>query len=204
MLVRDDLSGLGHRIDAIAFFHLRVDEPPSDGRVEDFGRALERGLRLTHDQRRAGHRFRAARNGEIDLARLDRARRRGDRVHARGAEAIDCHAGNRVRQSGQQQSHSRQVAVVLASLVGAAEDNLLDMVAKARVTAQELANGQRRQVVGARARKRAAIAADRRADIVADVGVNSHDLDSRIAQTSVMFSALTASGAFSRCLVLTA
>ena len=45
------------------------------------------------------------------------------------------------------------------------------------MTAQEFANGQRRQVVGAHARKRAPVAADRRADIVADVGVNSHDLD---------------------------
>ena len=98
-------------------------------------------LRLAHDERRAGHRFRAAGDREPDLARLDPARRRGDRFHARGAQAVDGRAGNGLRQAREQERHAREVAVVLARLVGAAEKDLVDFVAEAGMTAHELADG---------------------------------------------------------------
>ena len=106
----------------------------------------------------------------VDLARLDPPRRRGDRLHARGAEAIDGCAGNGIRQASEQERHAREVAIVLARLIGAAEKDLVDLVGEVRMTAHELADGQRRKIVGAKARERAAEAADRRAHIVADEG----------------------------------
>ena len=55
-----------------------------------------------------------------------------------------------------------------------AEEHFLDVVAEAGMAAQEFADRQRREIVGAHARKRAAVAADRRPDIVADEGVDGH------------------------------
>ena len=81
---------------------------------------------------RAGHRFGAAGDRELDLVRLDPPRRRGDRLHARGAKAVDGRAGNGVRQAGEQERHAREIAVVLARLVGAAEKDLVDLVAQGR------------------------------------------------------------------------
>ena len=59
--------------------------------------------------------------------------------------------------------HPRDVAVVLAGLVGAAEDHVLD---QRRVDAGAIDHGaqhERRQVVGPDGRERAAVAPDRRA-----------------------------------------
>ena len=131
-------------------------------------------LRLAHDEGRAGHRFRAAGDCELDLARLDRARRRRDRVHARGAEPVDGRAGNGIGQAREQQGHAGEIAVVLARLIGRAEEHLLDRLREAGMAAQEFADRQRREIVGADARKRAAVAADRRAHVVADEGVGGH------------------------------
>ena len=60
------------------------------------------------------------------LARLDGARRDADGVHARSAQAVHGCAGNFLRQSGQQQRHARDVAIVLAGLIGAAENHVVD------------------------------------------------------------------------------
>ena len=65
------------------------------------------------------------------------------------------------RQAGEQPCHARHVAVVLAGLVGAAEDHVLDQV---RLHAGSLHRGldrQRREVVRADRGERAAVAADR-------------------------------------------
>ena len=71
---------------------------------------------------RARHRFDAAGDGELDLAGADRARGGADRLHARGAQPVERRARHAVRQAGEQQRHARDVAVVLAGLVGAAVD----------------------------------------------------------------------------------
>ena len=74
----------------------------------------------------------------------------------------------------EQKRHAREVAVVLAGLVGAAKKDLVDFLAEARMTAHEFADRQRREVVGANAGQRAAVAADRRAHVVADEGFRCH------------------------------
>ena len=102
------------------------------------------------------------------------ARRGGDRFHARGAQAVDGRAGNGLGQAREQERHAREVAIVLARLIGAAEKDLVDFLGEARMAAHELADRQRRQIVGAETGERAAVAADRRAHIVADEGVFGH------------------------------
>ena len=79
--------------------------------------------------------------------------------------------GHLDRQAGQQRRHARDVAVVLARLVGAAEDHVVD----GRPVDVGLALHQRpdrdgAEIVGAHAGEAAAVAADRRADGVADEG----------------------------------
>jgi hypothetical protein len=97
--------------------------------------------------------------------------------HSRGAEAVDGRAGNGLRQAREQEGHAREVAVILACLIGAAEKDLVDFVAKARMTAHELADGQGREIIGAGVGERPAVAADRSAHIVADEGFGGHGLD---------------------------
>ena len=75
------------------------------------------------------------------------------------------------RQPGEEKRHARDVAIVLARLVGAAEIDLVDVLADRGMALDERADRRRGKVVGAHARKRAAIAADRRAHGIADEDV---------------------------------
>ena len=85
-----------------------------------------------------------------------------DRVEAGGAEAIERLAGNRFRHAREQQRHARDVAVVLAGLVGAAEKHFVDLrpVELGMLRHQRLDRGGG-QIVGAHLGERAAEAADR-------------------------------------------
>ncbi len=186
MLVSDVLRRLGHRVDAVQRLHPRVDEAPADGRVEHLGRALEGLLRLAHDERRAGHRLRAAGDCDFDLARPDRARRRRDRLHARGAEPVDRRAGNGIGEAREQQRHAGEIAVVLPRLIGRAEKHLLDRLLEARMAAQEFADRERCEIVGADVGERAAVAADRSPHIVADEGVGHRAAHALIRRTGAM------------------
>ena len=80
----DVLAGLRpwNRRRIAAFISGLMKRQPMRG-VVDLGAALERLLRLGHDERRARHRLDAAGDGEIDLARADGARGGTDRVEAR-------------------------------------------------------------------------------------------------------------------------
>ena len=91
------LAGLRHRVDAVLRLHQRIDEAPAERGVMDFGAALERLLRLAHDQRRARHRFDAAGDGKLGLAAADGARGIADGVEAGGAQPVDGQAGNASR-----------------------------------------------------------------------------------------------------------
>jgi hypothetical protein len=135
----DVFAGLRHRIDAILRFHQRIDEAPADRRVIDFDMARESLRRLALHEWRARHRFDAAGDRHFDLAGAHGARRRSDRVEARAAQAIDRRAGNACRQSGEQARHTRDVAIVLARLIGAAGEHVVDRM---RIEAGRL--GERR------------------------------------------------------------
>ena len=91
----------------------------------------------------------AAGDGEVDLAGADRARRCADRVEAGRAKPVDGDAGNAVRQPGEQQRHPRDIAVVLAGLVGAAEIDLVDLrEIDFRIARDQRLDRLRREIVG--------------------------------------------------------
>ena len=128
----------------------------------DIGRARKRFRRLAHHERRPRHQFDAAGNGEIDLAGADRAASGADGIEARGTETIEGLAGNRFGHARQQQRHARDVAVVLAGLVGAAEKHLIDLgpVEIGMLRHQRL-DRDSGQIVGAHLGERTAETADR-------------------------------------------
>ena len=172
VILGDVLGRLRHGVDAVLLLHQRIDEAPADGGVLDRGAPLERLLRLAHHERRARHRLDAAGDGEVDLARADALRGEAHRVQSRRAEPIDGDARHRVRQAREQQRHPRDVAVVLAGLVGAA---VIDLVERRpidiRMPLHQRLDRDRAEIVGAHLGEPAGIAADRRADGVADEGV---------------------------------
>src|SRR5208282_6623859 len=77
-------------------------------------------------------------------------------------------------QAREQKRHAGKVAVVLAGLVGAAEKDVVDLLGNAGMTAHELADRPSREIVRAHGRQRAAVAADRGANVVADEGFGAH------------------------------
>jgi len=150
-------------------FQERIDEAPADGGVVNFRRARKRFAGLAHDERRPRHRLDAAGNGEIHFAGADGARRIADRIEAGRAQPIDGEAGHGLRQPGEQQRHARDVAIVFAGLVGAAEEHFIEpRPVGLRVAFNERADRCGGKVVGAQFRQRAAVAADGGARCIAN------------------------------------
>jgi hypothetical protein len=134
------------------------------------GAAREGAIGLGHDERRAAHALDAAGDDQIVVAAQDGAGGVADGFQARGAEPVDRHARHLDRIAGQQQGHAGDVAVVLAGLVGAAQDHFVD----GREVEAGIARGQglqrdRRQVIGPHLRQGAAIAAEGGANSVTDI-----------------------------------
>ena len=72
------------------------------------------------------------------------------RLEARAAEAIHGDRRDLVRQAREQHRHARDVAVVLAGLVGRAEDDLIDARdSGGALRASERRDDVRREIVGA-------------------------------------------------------
>ena len=123
----DVLGGLAHRVRVVALGEARVDEPPAEGRVGHLARAAVVGrLGLELDVRRPGHRFDAAADEHVAVADRDRVGRRVDRLEPRAAQPVDGQPADLDREVGEEQRHPGDVAVVLAGLVRAAEDDVLD------------------------------------------------------------------------------
>ncbi|MCY1505121.1 hypothetical protein D9M68_393180 [compost metagenome] len=170
-LGRDVFGGLRHGVDAVLGFHDWIDEAPAYRRVMDFGAALERALGLGHDEGRARHAFDAAGDDNLGFTQPDRAGGVADGVQPGTAKPVDRRSGYRFGQPREQGSHARDVAVVFACLVGAAKNNLIDRLSRnGRNARQRLADHVGRKIVRARARQRAAIATDGRADAADDIG----------------------------------
>nr|BFF22916.1 hypothetical protein GCM10025732_08810 [Glycomyces mayteni] len=152
--------------------HGGVDQAPAEGGVGEFESASrERLLGLREDPRGAAHRLDAPGDDEVGVAALDRAGRGDDGFGPGPAEAVDGGARDGRGEPGEEDGHAGDVAVVLARAVGVAEDDVPDRrrveVALARDEPADRLGGQ---VVGADLRERAAVAADRGADGVEDVG----------------------------------
>ena len=165
----DVLAGLGHRVDAVLRFEHRIDEAPAERGVVDFRRAGECLAGLAHDEGRARHRFDAARDGEVHFAAADGARGVADRIEPGGAQPVDSDAGDFVGQAGQQQRHAGDIAVVLAGLIGAAENDFVEpRPVGLGVAGNQRLDRNRGEIVGADLGERAAVAADRCARGIAD------------------------------------
>ena len=161
----DVLAGLAHRLGREQLLELRVCETPAERRVvERTIAARERLLGLRRHERRAAHRLLAARDEEIAVARDHGMARADDGGETGGAEPIDGHACGRLGKPSEECGHPRDVAVVLAGLVGGAEPDVLDLLCGDARARDRLADHQRREIVGPDAGKRTAVTADRGPD----------------------------------------
>ena len=97
-------------------------------------------------------------------------RGRVDRLEPGAAQPVDGQPADLDREVGEEQRHPRDVAVVLAGLVGAAEDDVLDERRVDAGTVDEPAQDRGGQVVGPDAGERAAVATDRGPDGLDDPG----------------------------------
>ena len=121
------LGRLAHRIGVVDLGEGRVDEPPAEGRVVELaGAAIPGRIGLGHDVRRPGHRLDAAADEHVAVADCDGVGRRVDRLQPAAAQPVDGQPADLDRQAGQEDGHPRDIAVVLAGLIGAAEDDVLD------------------------------------------------------------------------------
>src|SRR5204862_3275451 len=102
-------------------------EARADRRIKDPAVAAERGLRLVHDKRRAAHALDAAGDHDLAFTAGHRLRRHDDRVEPAAAIALQDRAGDLDRQSCQQPGMACDAAAVLARLVGAADNDILDL-----------------------------------------------------------------------------
>jgi hypothetical protein len=111
----------------------------------------------------------AAGDGEIDLAGTDRARRIADRVEPRSAQPVHRNARNGIRQAREKKRHARNVAIVLAGLVGAADNHLVERrPVGLRIALHQRPDRDGGEIVRPHLRQRAAIAADGGAGGVAE------------------------------------
>ncbi len=177
----DVLGGLAHRVRVVALGQARVDEPPAERRVGHLaGAAVVGRFGLELDVRRPGHRFDAAADEHVAIADGDRVRGRVDRLEARPAQPVDGQPADLDREIGQEERHPRDVAVVLAGLVGAAEDDVLDECRVDAGTVDEPAQDRGGQVVGPDAGQGAAVATDRGPDRLDDPGFTKGTVESRV------------------------
>src|SRR5205807_887822 len=119
--------GLGHRIGAELALDLRVREARADRRIEHPAVTAERRLRLVHHKRRAAHALDAAGDHDLAFTAGHRLRCHDDRVEPAAAIALQYRAGNLDRQSGEEPGMPRNAAAVLSRLIGAADDDILDL-----------------------------------------------------------------------------
>ena len=75
----------------------------------------------------AAHRFDAAADRQLVLARHHLRRGEIDRVEAGGAEAVDLHAGHAVAEARRQRAHARDVAARFADRIDAAHHHVVDL-----------------------------------------------------------------------------
>ena len=94
-----------------------------------------------------------------------------DRMEAGAAEPVDRLARDLDRQAREQRRHPRDVPVVLASLVGAAENDVLDAVRREGRAPHQAGDRRSRQIIGAELGQRAAGPADRGAHRGGDEGL---------------------------------
>ncbi len=90
--------------------------------------------------------------------------------------------GTSTGRPGEQKRHACDVAIVFAGLIRAAVDHVVERVPiDAAIARDQCGDRNRREIVGAHGRKHAAVAADRRANCVTDVGIFHVQFEAAIA-----------------------
>ncbi len=165
-----NFAGFGHGIGAVLGLQGGIHKAPAECGVFEFQIARKRRIGFADDERCAGHAFDAARDQQIQFAALDATRGDGNCIHAGAAEAIDGGAGNFFGQAGEKHSHARDVAIVFAGLIGAAVDDVVERAPiHGRIAFDQLFDRKRGEIVGANARKGAAVTSEGRANGVTNV-----------------------------------
>lgn len=165
---RKVFGSFGHAVGAPGLRHPGVDEAPADGGVVNLGRAGEGGFGLGHHEGRAGHAFDAACDDDLRRAVADAAGGKDHGIKAGRAEAVHRQCRNRGAKAGQEDGHPGDVAVILARLVGAAEDHLVDGQV---VQIEKAVDDPGGKVVGADCGQRPGVAADGGATVGAKEGL---------------------------------
>src|SRR6202035_2624716 len=102
-------------------------------------------------------------------------------VEAGRAQPVDGDAGDRIRQPGQQKRHAGDVAIVLAGLVGTAEEHFVEpRPIGLFVAGDQRLDRHRGQVVGAYLGERTAVTTDRGARGIADKDVSHRTLSKTV------------------------
>jgi len=97
-------------------------------------------------------------------------RRASDGIQSGRAQAIDGEAGHMRRQSGEQQRHPRDIAIVFSGLIRAAVNHIVEQIPlHPGVAGHERSNRNGGQIVRADGGEAAAIAPKRRSNRVANV-----------------------------------
>src|SRR2546427_372692 len=128
VLLRNALGGLAHLQRSVPLGHLRVDEPPAEGCVVCGLRASrKRSIRLGHHPWRAGHALDAAGDHDLGGAGLDFTGGGDGCLHARPAQSVHGLPRHLDRKACEQERHARDIAVVFARAVRAAENHVLHL-----------------------------------------------------------------------------
>jgi len=149
ILRRHVLGGLAHALQREPLRHPRIGEAPAEGGVVALERSGREPLSWLHQRpRRPRHALHAAGDAQLHVAEADGARRLHCRLQPTGAEAIDGHARHVLGKAGEEQRHAGDVAVVLACLVGASEEHLVDRCGRyTRVALEQLFDDVRAEIV---------------------------------------------------------
>ena len=167
---RHVLRGLGHRMGAVGLLHLRIDEPPAERGVLEGDAAGERRVSLVHHERRARHALDAAGNHQLHFTGGNGAGGDGDRIHARAAQPVDGRARHFLRQPGEEQRHSADVAIVFPRLIRAPVDDVVQpQPVDAGIAVAKCGDGDGGEVIRSHAGQHAGVAAERGSNRIAQV-----------------------------------
>ena len=164
-LLGDVLARLPHRLQREHLLEPWVGEAPAERRVPQRPVATrERRVRLRRDERRAAHRLDATGDDDLGVTCEHGVTGGHDRRQTRGAETVQRDTCDRLRKAGEKRGHPRDVAVVLARLVRAAEVDVVDRAAVDRGSLHRGGDGDPREIVRPHARERTRVPPDRRAN----------------------------------------
>jgi hypothetical protein len=104
----------------------------------------------------AGHAFDSAGDEQLSFAGPNRVRGRGYSLEPGPAEPVHCLTRYLYRQAGEQQRHAGYVPVVFACLIGAAQNDIVNVVERKEASLDQGPNGCGCQVIRADIRQRAA------------------------------------------------